>query len=157
NYLEHTNHPGLSPVLWRLIESFPGEGAIDPFLPKLYATEDTGLANRRLIKLACDPNYPEVYAIFGYWRGEKFTLSAEEMALLLKSENVWIRALTCVTFPDQCGKEWTERLLRDLRESQQPMPDKLFARLLPNLDDDDFAVRQQATEELQRHGERVRT
>src|SRR5262249_21006365 len=118
---------------------------------------DTGLANRRLIKLACDPNYPEVYAIFGYWRGEKFTLSAEEMALLLKSENVWIRALTCVTFPDQCGKEWTERLLRDLRESQQPMPDKLFARLLPNLDDDDFAVRQQATEELQRHGERVRT
>jgi hypothetical protein len=54
--------------------------------------------------------------------------------------------------PDHCGKEWTERLLRDLR---QPLPTEVLARLLSELDSDDFAVREKATRELVQHGERV--
>jgi hypothetical protein len=184
DYLRDTKHAGLAPVVWRLIEATPDACPMTDFLQLVYAAEDKGVVNRRLVKLACDPNYPGLGSIFWYWRWEpappkpetdddkllkkffcdqgreegrkeKVRLSAEEIEPLLKSENVWIRTLTGVTFPDQRGKEWTERLLRDLRESQQPLPDKLFARLLADLDDDDFAVRQKATEELQRHGERV--
>jgi hypothetical protein len=185
NYLRDMNRAGLTPVLWRLIESFADVAPISDYLPLLYdAAQDKRSVNRRLVKLASNPEYPEFGSIFSYWRRqpvpgkpdpedeklakrfcnfdppgaapETVTLSAEEIAPLLQSDNLWIRVWTHVTFPVHTNKEWTERLFRDLRESQQPLPEKVFARLLSDLDNDDFAVRQRATEELQRHGERAR-
>jgi hypothetical protein len=187
DYLQNTNHTGLVPVLWRLLESAPDACPMTDFLQQIYAgARDKSAVNRRLVKLACDPDYPGQGRIFAYWRWEppppaakgddkemqkfakmfcdfdrqeehweRVTLSAEEVAPLLRCKSVWIRAMTSVTFPDQCDRAWTEQLFRDLRESQQPLPEKLFARLLADLDDDDFTVRQQATEDLERHGDRV--
>ena len=156
-YVKYTKHAGLAPVEWRLIESFPEASPVLAFIPLVYAAgEDKGAVNRRLVKLACDPDYPELDSIFWYWRREKMTLSADELGPSLRSENVWTRAMTCATFPRKCGTEWTERLYRDLREAQQPLPDKQFARLVADLDDDAFDVRERATRELMRHYDRVR-
>jgi hypothetical protein len=154
--VRYTNHAGLAPVVWRLIESFPDVHSVLDFLPMVYAAaEDKGAVNCRLVKLAHDPEYAQLDDIFWYWHREKIVFSPEEMAPLLRFENVWTRALICATFAGQCGKEWTERLFRDLRELQQPLPEKQFARLVSELDDDDFAVREKASKELIAAGPRA--
>lgn len=157
DYVQYTTHAELAPIVWRLIESFPNQSPVHDFIPMVYAAgNDKGIVNRRLIKLACDLNYPDLDDIFWYWRRERVTLSTDEMTPLLQSENVWTRAMTGATFTDRCGKEWMEQLFRDLRASQQPLPGEQFARLLSQLDDDDFATRERATRALQEHGEPVR-
>lgn len=155
--LRYTNHPGLTPVAWRLIESYPDVSPVSHFLPMVYATSnDRSAVNRRLIKLTCNTRYPSLDDIFWYWRREKVPLSADELAPLLRSENVWTRALTYATFPNRCDREWSDQLFRGLRAAQQPLPENRFARLVAELDDDEFTVRERATLELQQHGEPVR-
>lgn len=116
DYVQYTTHAELAPIVWRLIESFPNQSPVHDFIPMVYAAgNDKGIVNRRLIKLACDLNYPDLDDIFWYWRRERVTLSTDEMTPLLQSENVWTRAMTGATFTDRCGKEWMEQLFRDLR------------------------------------------
>jgi hypothetical protein len=157
NYLLYTKHAGLAPVAWRLIETGSGGYPIDDFLQRVYdAAEQKGAVNRRLVKLASDPDYHRLGDIFWYWRREEVAVSPEEMAPLLRSENLWTKALTYATFGDRCGKEWIERLLRDFREAHEPVPAELFGRLVAGLDDEDFAAREKATGELRRYGERAK-
>lgn len=157
DYIRYTNHAELAPIAWRLMEFHPESYPASDFIEMIYATaEDKRAVNRRLAKLACDPNYPHLDNIFWYWLREKITLSSEELAPLLRSENVWIRALTYLAFPSQRTQEWTDRLFRDLRDAQQPLPEVRFAQLLTHLDDDDFIVRERATCELQQYGDPVR-
>jgi hypothetical protein len=157
DYVRYTKHAGLAPVAWRLVESPSGFDSMDDLLRLLYgATEQKGVVNRRLVKLACDPDYPELGDVFRYWRYEAVAFSAEELAPLLRSENLWTKALTYATFGDRCGEEWKARLLHDFREAHEQLPAELFGRLVKGLDDDDFAAREKATGELRRYGERAK-
>jgi hypothetical protein len=43
--------------------------------------------------------------------------------------NVWVRALTYATFGKRCGRAWAERLLKDLKRLNGPVPADEFQRL----------------------------
>ncbi len=155
DYIRYTKHAGLAPVAWRLIESPAGVYSIDDFLKMVYdATEKKGAVNRRLVKLARDPDYPQMGELFWYWRRQRVDVSAEEMAPLLQSKNLWTKALTYASFGDRCGKEWTEQFLHDFREAHAPIPVALFKRLVAGLDDNDYAAREKAMRELRQYGAR---
>ena len=58
-------------------------------------------------------------------------------------------------YPKRCGKEWKDALIQDLRDQSKPLPCDQFNRLLADLDDDDFDIRERASARLARLGERV--
>jgi hypothetical protein len=89
----------------------------------------------------------------GYSRVRK-TLTDPEIERLRNSDNLWIKALTYGCFPDKCPKEWAETLLMELRGKRSPLGERA-RRLIANLDDERFAVREQATAELRKLGEVV--
>jgi len=73
-------------------------------------------------------------------------LTKEQFGRLRALSDVWIRALLYAHFPDQCPAEWVKRLHEDLKQVVRP-PER-FRELLARLDDDRFAVREQATAQL---------
>jgi HEAT repeat protein len=56
-------------------------------------------------------------------------------------------------YPDKCPAEWVDVLFADLKQAVRP-PEP-FQRLLADLNDDDFAVRERATAELVRLGPEI--
>ncbi len=84
------------------------------------------------------------------WRTSKrhldTRLTEKQFERLLAVKNVWVRALLYDHFSDRCPAPWVGTLLADLRETAQP-PKRLL-KLLDQLDDDAFLVREQASKEL---------
>lgn len=77
-------------------------------------------------------------------------LTAGQFARLRSVNDVWVRALVYSYYPGQCPAAWVDALFDDLRRLVRPP--ELFRKLAADLDDDDFDVREQATEELIRSG-----
>jgi len=152
-----TSHGTFIPLALRMIASGDPAYPLCSLINFVYdRAEIPGEAHRQLVELAGDPAWGGAGELFWYWNRHRTALPAQDFRKLLETKDIWRRVLTYVTFPNQCGKEWTDRLLRDLRAAQQPLPEQRFARLLADLDDDDFAVREKATRDLVRHGDRVR-
>jgi hypothetical protein len=84
------------------------------------------------------------------WRTSKrhpdTRLTEKQFERLFALKNVWVRALLYNHFPDRCSPAWVQTLLADFRQVAQP-PKRLL-KLLDQLDDDAFLVREQASKEL---------
>ena len=72
-----------------------------------------------------------------------------------QARNIWVRALTWVTFPRRCDRRWVAILQADLRRLNRPLPVGEFKRLLSQLNSPRFAVRERAAAELLRFGDGV--
>lgn len=84
------------------------------------------------------------------WQSSKrhfdIRLTKEQFARLLAIKDVWVRALLYAHFPDRCPNDWAETLCQDLKRLVRP-PEGI-AQLVAQLDDDNFRVRERATQEL---------
>ncbi|HEY7428835.1 MAG TPA: hypothetical protein VH682_31685 [Gemmataceae bacterium] len=84
------------------------------------------------------------------WRTSKrhldTRLTKEQFGRLRTMKNIWIRALLYIYFPKQCPDAWVRTLLTDLHRITHPP--KHMQKLLAQLDDDRFEVRERATQEL---------
>jgi hypothetical protein len=69
-----------------------------------------------------------------------------QFARLREIKNVWVRALLYCHYPDDCPNDWVDAPLEDLKLVGQA-PSRLDS-LVALLDDDDFQVRENATNEL---------
>ncbi|HVS40442.1 MAG TPA: hypothetical protein VMS17_33095 [Gemmataceae bacterium] len=151
--LELTHHPELTPVAWAMVESY------EDYPRPLWFIEDSGTPceeiDGRVLKLLEDPRWPGTYDTFSYWDRRKTPLSGRQFQRLLDTGSVWTRVLTYRYFPQRCDKEWKAALFRDLRMQTQPVPSQQFDGLLAKLDSDDFELREQASADLTRLGERV--
>ena len=151
-----TRHHALAPVAWQMIE-FPDKQDCTSELIRFVSEcpEECPDLDMRLATMAANPDWAGTPATFSFWRGRGTDLSPAAWKTLTEAESVWTRAFTYVTFPRRCGKEWKATLLQDLRDQSQPLPISQFDRLMADLDDDDFAVREKASARLARLGERV--
>jgi hypothetical protein len=181
NTLSFTSHRSLAPVAWKLLEITPEHHA--RFFPRILSVLDD-LDSRphideRLVHFVNGPNNWRAVAIFHYWseRHERISddvlqkwlssdtieieqprpepLSPAAFAALLRSQRLWTRVLTYVHFSKHCEKPWVYNLLSDFKNLQRPIPVDRFNRLLRDLDDDSFAVREKASVQLEQFGERV--
>ncbi len=158
NDILDTQHHALAPVAWEMIGT---PGRIDPTdgLIRFVAecSEDLPDLDVRLAKLAADPKWPATRDGLNYLQNRKTDLSPTAWKTLTEADSVWTRALVYRFFPERCDKDWKAALLQELRTQTQPPPASQFNRLLADLDDDDFNVREQASAQLTRLGERVET
>jgi hypothetical protein len=88
-------------------------------------------------------------------KARQFRLPDRDWQRLLVAKDVWVRALTYTSFPERCDRAWIAALLNDLRRRASPLPGDEVRRLLRQLDDKQFAVREAATQELIRLGDTV--
>lgn len=176
-----TSHRSLAPAAWKLLEITPEK--CESLFPRVLSVLDE-LDNRphideRLVRFVNGPTNWRSAAIFQYWseRHERISddllekwmssdvaeieqprpepLSPAAFAALLRSQRLWTRVLTYVHFSKRCEKPWVHNLLSDFKNLQRPIPVERFNRLLRDLDDDSFAVRQKASVQLEQFGERV--
>jgi len=77
-------------------------------------------------------------------------LTKEQFDRLRAVKGVWVRTLLYSYYPDKCPAGWVDALFDDLKQVVRP-PER-FQKLLTDLDDDSFDVREQATAELIRSG-----
>ena len=151
-----TRHHALAPVAWQLIETQQWPGATSYLIrfaaecPEVYPDLDA-----RLAILAADPAWDGTFSTFTYWDRWNINLPPTAWKSLTEADSVWTRALTYVVFPKRCGGEWKAALLQDLRDQSKPLPSIQLDRLLTDLDDEDFDVREKTSALLVRFGERV--
>jgi hypothetical protein len=77
-------------------------------------------------------------------------LTSKQFVRLGAVSNVWVRALLYSHYPAQCPPAWVDALLQDLQWSVRP-PEG-FQRLLAELDNAHFVVRERASSELAAFG-----
>jgi hypothetical protein len=157
DFVRNTRHSELAPIIWRLIESPEGTAHIQEFVETIYATSsDATAVNDRLIGLITDPHYCSSAALFWYWYRKHMKLSPNEASRLLGDKSMWIRTLAYAAFPGRCDDQSRASLFDDIREAQRALPEGQVAKLVAEIDDDDFAIRDRASTELEKLGERVR-
>ncbi len=151
-----TRHHALAPVAWQMIES---PGPLDPTRKPIEfvaeCPEDSKDLDARVAKLIAGPDWPAAWDALNFLTNRKADLSPAAWKTLTEADNVWTRALVYIFFPQRCDKGWKASLFQDLRTQTQPLSSSQFDRLLADLDDDDFDVREQASARLLRFGERV--
>ena len=152
----YTRHEACTPVAWQMIEApRPLDWTTDLIHFLSQFPEERHDLDARLAKLGTDPDGPGPMDAFNYWKKCKTGVPPKAWPTLEKAENVWTRALLYVNFPKQCGKQWKDALLEDLGGLSKAVPSTQFDRLLADLDSDDFDVREKASAQLIRLGERV--
>jgi hypothetical protein len=87
--------------------------------------------------------------------GPKLPVAKEGLQPLLASADFRVRLLTYSVFGNRLPKAWCDAFLVEARSMVQAPPEAELTALLARLDDDVYIVREQATEELKRYGERV--
>ncbi len=84
------------------------------------------------------------------WRNSKrhldTRLTPDQFRKLRSIKNVWVRALLYAHYPQQCPADWVETLVKDFKKLLEPP--KGIAELVAKLDDDNYAIREQATKDL---------
>jgi hypothetical protein len=152
----HTRHPALLPPALRMIASGDGAYSLDSLIDFCYSLDNIPPeVHERFLELLDNPAWRGRLTLFQDWEFSHVALPPQQFRKLLESKNIWTRVLTAVTFPRQCDKAWTVTLTRDLHELSQALPSAQFARLLRDLDNDAFAVREKAMAQLARYDERV--
>jgi hypothetical protein len=101
-----------------------------------------------LVSLVCQRNSRAGLGVFDYWRSEKTNLSAYDVQRLMRSRNLWTKMSTYGTFPERCEKEWRDAILSELRNLDRALPGSDIGRLLVSLEDRQFRVRENASQEL---------
>lgn len=153
-----TRHPALLPPALRMIASGDDAYPLDRLIDFCYSLDEIPQeVHERLLELAADPAWGGRMTLFRVWGARHVSLPSSQFRKLLESKNIWTRLLTAVTFPRQCDKVWTDALVRNLHDLSQSLPSDQFARLLRDLDNDTFAVRENAMAQLTTYGERVET
>jgi hypothetical protein len=157
-------HREFVPMLFREMDRLPGSmfrGHLVGTVYESFPSPDEGF--QTLARYLCSA-YPAAAAdVFEYWTAEDMAhlykwefmptkrhpdtrLTPGQFARLLGIDNVWVRALLYGHYPEKCPDGWVKKLLLDLRRAGQP-PAR-FQELVGRLDDDRFAVREEATREL---------
>ena len=94
--------------------------------------------------------------LFWYWLVERVVVPDRELNKLMESSSLWPRTMTYAMFGRRCDEARVKVTLRKLSEMQKPIAAEQFTRLLAELDDDDFAIRERASRTLEILGERVK-
>jgi hypothetical protein len=151
-----TRHRPLAPLAWKLIEAPKAPYSKYDLIDFVYDCSDAPAdVDARLAKLAVDPDWDDKWAVFGEWDRRHIDPAPAAWQTLIDSDNVWTKVWTYTSFPKRCPREWKEVLLKGLADVQKPIPDAQFDRLLHDLDDDAFDVRERASTRLVSFGERV--
>jgi hypothetical protein len=151
-----TEHPALLPPALRMIASGDDAYFLDSLIDFCYSLDNIPPdVHERFLDLVDNPAWRGRLTLFEDWEFRRVSLPRQQFRRLLESKNIWTRVLTAVTFPRQCDKAWTVALARDLHDLSQPLPSGQFARLLRDLDNDTFVVREKATAQLGIYGERA--
>ena len=90
-----------------------------------------------------------------FCKASRRVLANAEVRRLTRARNVWVRALTRVTFPRRYDHRQLEILMAELRRLNRPLPASAFQRLRTQLDNPRFTVRERAAAELLRVGDAV--
>jgi hypothetical protein len=85
----------------------------------------------------------------------KVPVADEALRLLLASQDFRVRLLTYSVFGKRLPKAWCDVFLAEARSMVQAPPEAEITALLAQLDDDAYAVREQATERLKRFADRA--
>ncbi len=151
----HTRHRALVPLAFRLFRSESLENpSPSSMVPLIYhSLRDAEEGHTEFVRHLTGDNPRRYPVIFDHWRSNKVSLPDKFTDRLKTCGNPWIRAMTYVTFPKGCDREWTESLLGELRDAPGKDFFERVNRLIDDLDDDRFEVRQRATEELTRMAE----
>jgi hypothetical protein len=154
-----TEHRMLLPVAWKMIENDPSKypfGVLFSHIYKLSSPESE--LHERAIRLIPRLSWHEWKSYpFLYWRSHKTTLPSKCLKTLMDDADLWVRVLTYDTFGEKCDAVWVRALLAELRQAATPLPKDQFARLLVELDDDQFQTREKATTKLIQLAFRVET
>lgn len=156
-FLIYTKHPALVPLACRMlaerdpIDPFFGLG--DPFFQLIefvHEHADPAERDHRFVDLVETMCWQNRRLIFVYWKNRHIELAAKELRRLQESKNIWLRVWTYSAFHAQYTPAEARSLLVAVREQTTPLPAARLDSLLARIDDDDFAVRQRASDELMR-------
>jgi hypothetical protein len=145
-----TKHRALLPAAFEMLETGNPHYPVFDLVAHIYAlSPSANEVQGRMVNLVrlLDWKHGKL-SLFWYWQSKKMILPAEEMRRLMDNSDVWIRVLTYEAFGQKCDPIWVRRLLAELREVANPLPKGQFVRLLSELDDDRFRVRERATTKL---------
>lgn len=152
-----TQHAALEPVAWHLLETNQDPNLTYRLGSFIYGcTKDPEKVHARLVKMAIDPKRHDAAGIFALWRAHRIRLPRSERAQLIQSASLWTRMLAYVTYPEDCEAAWSHTLMRDLRRLGRPsIAPQDFEKLLRDLDDDSFVVREKASARFEQLGDLV--
>jgi hypothetical protein len=135
------------PSSWEYLHS-------DELMAYLYQTASSPLqAHAELIQYITSPTTTNAYPVFDYWWIKEMALPAPELAQLAHSPKTWVKVMTLLTFAQQLDRRTKAGLLKDFANHDDPQRTARLQRLIDQLDDSQFATRQQATKELGLLGE----
>jgi hypothetical protein len=154
--LLYTEHRALVPVALEMLSTRPSAFTDFAMVEFAYGCGgDPAELHEQLAKLATAPGSRPQLSVFEYWRMNHVSLPEASLKRLCGARSLWTRALTFTTFGKQCDKAWIEATIRELSDLQKPVPADQFGKLLADLDDATFSVRQDAQTQLEEFGERV--
>ena len=155
--LIYTKHPALVPLACRMLaERGPIDlfsGLSDPFpllIEFVHEYAKPGERDRLFVDLVERMCWENRRFVFVYWENRRIELAAKELRRLQDSKDIWLRVWTYSAFHAQYTPAEARSLLVAVREQTTPLPAARLDSLLARIDDDDFAVRQRAGDELMR-------
>ncbi len=86
--------------------------------------------------------------VFEFWSNNPSLLPDPELRSLYQSNRLWARILTYAVFDARCEREWVAKLRQETPNLCNSAPAQEIARILKDLDDNRYAVRQRARDEL---------
>jgi hypothetical protein len=151
NLLMNTKASFLCPVAIAMIDCH-GSSGLGISTDYLQACADrTQTVNDLLVKELIEPRFLSA-TVFLHWKNSRIPApSAAQIKQLIGSKNVWVRALTMASFPDQVDKQMKEAATADVLA---PTPDAEFLKFVELLDNQRFAIREDATKKLIARGDR---
>lgn len=147
----------LLPVAWKMLETKPTLFPVSRLIDHIYnITSPSVELNDRFVKLACGTDWDVKQALFRYWKKCPAVALAESHLRALASQgSLWTNILAYTTIPDRLSEAAKKALVAKLRDFTAPIPASKFRELLQSLDNDEFAIREQATADLEMFGEHV--
>ncbi len=116
NMLIGSKHPSFAPIALRLmrINSPDRHYALAKQVAEWSSTDAEVRA--ALVHYLRESGARWDYAVFDEWEKKKPALREDELKILLRAKEPWIRAYTYKLFPKECGAEVREALLRESEE-----------------------------------------
>jgi hypothetical protein len=157
-----TRHGEFTPVAWQLVElgnrSPSAKEWVFQSLAFVHSFPDyRAAALGRTTALMCRASTPwETKAeIFELWTRTHVELPMRHSQSLATADDVWTNVLALLLAPKNFQPSWKAALVQQLQDLGSPVPEKEFGELIRQLDDEEFDVREAASERLAAYGERA--
>ena len=151
-----TRHTEFLPVAWQMLEIRPWLFRVQEVI--YFIHDRAGMYHEtqdRFVMLACGPVSKVKQAIFDYWSPRPRVLNGKQINRLRTAKSIWTNVRTYLIFANQHEALEKDEFFIRVRALNKPVFDPEFARLLRNLDDDIFELREKASADLEATGERV--